>query len=140
MGTIRNYPTPEGAVLQKDFQIRVRAAGQAEWQEVSCYQVKVDMHEVRCASMAYFDFSQEAEVEITCPALFFIYQVDVRPLSAGIKAEYDSKKIRLHLDRPVKLSIEVNRERFHNLHLIAGRIREDRPEPESGNTISFREI
>ena len=135
MGTIRNYPTPEGAVLQKDFQIRVRAAGQAEWQEVSCYQVKVDMHEVGCASMAYFDFSQEAEVEITCPALFFIYQVDVRPLSAGIKAEYDSKKIRLHLDRPVKLSIEVNRERFHNLHLIAGRIREDRPEPESGNTI-----
>ena len=86
MGTIRNYPTPEGAVLQKDFQIRVRAAGQVEWQEVSCYQVKVDMHEVRCASMAYFDFSQEAEVEITCPALFFIYQVDVRPLSAGIKA------------------------------------------------------
>lgn len=70
MGTIRNYPTPEGAVLQKDFQIRVRAAGQAEWQAVSCYQVKVDMHEVRCASMAYFDFSQEAEVEITCPALF----------------------------------------------------------------------
>ena len=51
MGTIRNYPTPEGAVLQKDFQIRVRAAGQAEWQAVSCYQVKVDMHEVRCASI-----------------------------------------------------------------------------------------
>ena len=24
MGTIRNYPTPEGTVLQKDFQIRVR--------------------------------------------------------------------------------------------------------------------
>lgn len=59
MGTIRNYPTPEGAVLQKDFQIRVRAAGQAEWQEVSCYQVKVDMHEVRCASMAYFDFPRK---------------------------------------------------------------------------------
>ena len=77
MGTIRNYPTPEGTVLQKDFQIRVRAAGQVEWQEVSCYQVKVDMHEVRCASMAYFDFSQEAEVEITCPALFFIYQVEL---------------------------------------------------------------
>ena len=69
------------------------------------------------------------------PGAVFIYQVDVRPLIGRDKAEYDSKKIRLHLDRPVKLSIEVNRERFHNLHLIAGRIREDRPEPESGNTI-----
>lgn len=135
MGTIINYPTAEGAVLQKDFRVRVRAAGQEEWQEVSCYQVKVDMHEVRAASMAYFDFSGEVDVEITCPKLFYIYQVDVRPLSAGITAAYDTKKILLHLDRPVKLSVEVNRERFHNLHLIAGRIREDKPEHDSNNTV-----
>lgn len=79
----------KGAVLQHDFIVRVRACGQEEWQEVSCYQVKVDMHEKHTASMAYFDFSGEAEIEIACPSLFFIYQVDVRPLSAGIKAEHD---------------------------------------------------
>ena len=90
MSTIVSYAAPRGAVLQHDFAVRIRACGQDEWQELSCYQVKVDMHEKRMASMAYFDFSGEVDVEITCPALFFIYRVDIRPLSAGIKAEHDS--------------------------------------------------
>lgn len=135
MSTVINYTAPKGAVLQHDFVVRVRACGQKEWQELSCYQIKVDMHEKRTASMAYFDFSGEVDVEIICPALLFIYQVDVRPLSAGIIAEYDSKTIRLKLNRPLKLSIEVNKERFHNLHLFAGAIQEEIPDPKSDMTL-----
>lgn len=134
MSTIVSYAAPRGAVLQHDFAVRIRACGQDEWQELSCYQVKVDMHEKRMASMAYFDFSGEVDVEITCPALFFIYRVDIRPLSAGIKAEHDSKTIRFRLNRPLKLSIEVNKERFHNLHLFAGAISKEVPDPESEMT------
>lgn len=129
-----NYPVPEGAVLQHDFSVKVRSVGQEEWQEIACYQVKVDMHEMRCASMACFDFSGEIEVEIICPELFFIYQVDVRPLSAGVQADYDAKVIRIRLSRPVKLSIEVNKERFHNLHLFAGKIPEQEPDQEKDET------
>lgn len=135
MGKILNYPVPKGAVLQHDFLVKIRAGGREEWQEVACYQVKVDMHEVRSSSMAYFDMSGEVEVEITCPSLFYIYQVEVRPLSAGVTAEYDSKVIRLKLDHPQKLSIEVNKERFHNLHLFAGEISEQVPDPEDESTI-----
>ena len=54
MGTIRNYPTPEGAVLQKDFQIRVKAAGQAEWQEVSWEKSKYAMDAQRTSCISTF--------------------------------------------------------------------------------------
>lgn len=135
MEEILNYPAPDGAALQHDFIVRVRSRGGADWQEVACYQAKVDMHEVRCASMAHFDFSGTVEVEITCPQLYYIYRVDVRPLSLGIQAVYDSKTIRLTLDRPVKLSVEVNKERFHNLHLFAGAIPAQTPDPQGENTL-----
>lgn len=134
-GNVITYPAPDAARLQHDFVVKVRGRGQTDWQEAACYQVKVDMHEVRCASMAYFDFAGEIEVEITCPSLFYIYQVDVRPLSTGIRAQYDSKTIRLKLDHPVKLSIEVNKERFHNLHLFAGEIAANVPDPAAETTV-----
>lgn len=135
MASIVNYPVPKGAVLQHDFIIKIRPEGKETWEEVACYQVKVDMHEVRDASMAYFDFSGTVEVEITCPGVYYIYQVDVRPLSAGVQAEFTPKVIRLKLDRPRKLSIEVNRERFHNLHLFAGAVPEDAPDPEGADVM-----
>lgn len=135
MSRIVNYPAPKGACLQHDFQIRIREQEGKEWKNVDCYQVKVDMHEVRTASMAYFYFTGEVELEITCPEIFYIYQVKVRPLNAGVKADYDSKTIRIKLDRPQKLSIEVNEDRFHNLHLFAGEIEEQEPDPFNDNTL-----
>lgn len=136
MSAIINYPIPKGAVLQQDFCVKLRAEGDREWQETACYQVKVDMHEVRKASMVYFDFSGTVDVEITCPALYHIYQVDIRPLSAGIKAEFTPKVIRFRLDHPQKLSVEVNGERFHNLHLFAGAIPANVPDP-NGDEVLF---
>ncbi len=135
MGVIVCNAAPQGIALQQDYNVRVRACGQEQWHVLDCYQVWVDMHEKRAASMACFDFSDRVEVEITCPKLFFIYQVDVRPLSAGIKAEYDAKTIRFTLDRPQKLSVEVNKERFHNLHLFARALQEDIPDPDHEMTL-----
>ena len=45
------YPVPEGAARQRDYTVRVRPLGEEQWQDVGCYQVKVDMHDVRLASM-----------------------------------------------------------------------------------------
>ena len=135
MGKLLNYPVPKGAVLQKDFVVRARSAGEKEWQDISCYQVKVDMHEVSEASMAYFDFTGEAEVEITYPGVFFIYRADVRPLSAKVEYSFDSKTVRLKLKHPVKLSIEINKGRHHNLHLFAGEIMEQEPDISGENIL-----
>lgn len=135
MNKVINYPIPEGAVLQNDFHVKVRAVGTEEWQDIGCYQVKVDMREVRRASMAYFDFTGEVEVEITRLGWYSIYQVDVRPKSVQAQVWFDTKVIRITLDKPAKLSIEVNKDRFHNLHLFAGAVLETQPEPENENTL-----
>ena len=49
------YPGPRGAE-NYDFTVRARPAG-GEWEQLFVYDVKVDMHQVRHASMAMFDCS-----------------------------------------------------------------------------------
>ncbi|WP_433939646.1 glycosyl hydrolase family 28 protein [Paenibacillus lautus] len=123
------YPAPEGAALNDDFTVRVRS-GEGEYQDLCTYLVRVDMHDVREASMATFDFAGDVEVEITYRREA-LHQVDIRPLASRIEFNYDSDKIRLRLDRPCHVSIEANGDRFHNLHLFANAPEEDAPDPES---------
>lgn len=56
MNRVVSYKVHKEAVLQKDFKVKVRALGEENWTELSTYRVKVDMHDVQNASMAYFDF------------------------------------------------------------------------------------
>lgn len=128
------HPVPAGAVLQEDYCLRVRPVGAEQWQELKAYRVKVDMHDVRLASMACFDFEGNVEVEITVPRFYTFYQVDIRPLSLGIQPVIEPKRVTFILDRPVNLSVELNKDRFHNLHLFAGAI-EEGPDKESGNVL-----
>lgn len=121
---LRIYPVPRGAVLQEDYCLRVRSVGTDDWQELKAYRVKVDMHDVRQASMAYFDFTGRVEVEITFPKFYTVYRADIRPLSLGIRAQTEAKRVRFVLERPANLSVEINKDRFHNLHLFAGAMEE----------------
>lgn len=118
------YPVPDGAAVQEDYILKVRPAGEEKWQQVGIYQVKVDMHDVRYSSMAYFDFCGKVEVEITFPRFYTVYRADIRPLSLGIKPAVEPKRITFELDRPVNLAVEINKERFHNLHLFVGSLEE----------------
>ncbi len=132
---IKVYQAPEGAVLTKDYFVRIRPLGEETWTPVPTYQVKVDMHDVRRASMAYFDFQGSVEVEVEKPGFYEIYRVDLRPLSLGITVTCEKKKVRFILHEAANLSVEINKDRFHNLHLFAGRI-EDAPGKENRMTIS----
>jgi hypothetical protein len=93
------------------------------------------MHNVQKASMAYFDLQGQVEVKIQYEKMH-IYQVDLRPLSQKIPVEFTEKEINFILDHPVKLSIEINGDRFHNLHLFAGRIQSEIPDINS-DMVSF---
>lgn len=130
---LRIYPVPRGAVLQEDYCLRVRSVGTDDWQELKAYRVKVDMHDVRQASMAYFDFTGRVEVEITFPKFYTVYRADIRPLSLGIRAQTEAKRVRFVLERPANLSVEINKDRFHNLHLFAGAMEE--PPDKSGENV-----
>ena len=121
---LRIYEIPDGVDIKRDFSVFVRLEGTEEWRESRCYEVKVDMHEVRRASMTYFDFEGKVNVKIRFNNYMDIYQVDIRPKSRKIIPVFTEREIYFSLEHPENLSIEVNRDRFHNLHLFAGEIQE----------------
>lgn len=124
------YPAPQDTELIRDFTLQVREPGK-EWQPVVTYPVKVDevrgtKHHVEKASMAYFDFSGEVEVSVTFNR-GAIQTGRIRPLSYGITPAIDGNTMTFKLDRPRNLSVEVNGDIFHNLHLFANPIDENKP-------------
>ena len=126
------YPAPQGVSQNDDFSVRVRIPGQ-KWQEVSTYSIKVDhvlgtVHSPEDASMGYFDFAEEVEVSVTFNK-GEVNSARVRPLSKRIIPMIDGKTIFFKLDKPANLSVEVNGDIFHNLHLFANPIETFKPTP-----------
>jgi len=134
------YAAPQGALLNKDFSVKVRQPGN-EWQVVPNHLIKVDevretKHHVEEASMAYFDFSGEVEVSVTFnngP----ISKARIRPLSYGIEPVVKGNTLTFKLDQPRNLSVEVNDDIFHNLHLFANPIIKNIPDRNDQDVIFF---
>ncbi|MFD2034767.1 glycosyl hydrolase family 28 protein [Belliella marina] len=118
-----------------DFTVQVRNPG-GRWESLYEYNVKVDMDTESNASMVYFDFSGTVELKIR-KNNGNVGKVAVRPLSYGITPEVNENMIYLTLDRPRNISIEVDGDRLHNLHLFAQPIEESRPDPNDPNVIYF---
>jgi hypothetical protein len=135
-----SYPAPEGAAQNSDFSVSVRLAGQ-KWQDLPEYLIKVDEvrgtnHAIESASMSYFDFSGEVEVSVTYNK-GDVNSARIRPLSYGINPEIKGKTITFKLTKARNLSVEVNGDIFHNLHLFANPVDEFIPEKKDTNLIYF---
>ncbi|MDR1783390.1 MAG: endo-polygalacturonase [Dysgonamonadaceae bacterium] len=120
---LATYPAPQGATLNSDFSVKVRIPGK-EWQETPTYLINVDevrdtKHNVENASLAYFDFSSEVEVAITFNR-GTVNSAQIRPLSYKITPKIDGNTLIFSLKEPRNLSVEINGDIFHNLHLFAG--------------------
>lgn len=126
------YSAPDELPRSKDFKVSVKTA-QGEWHELVTYVVRVDMHNVREASMATFDFEGGVQVKIESAAV--IEQAVIRPLACQLPYEVAGNLLLFSLDRPMKLSIEINGERFHNLHLFANSLETDAPDPQESNVL-----
>lgn len=132
-GVLNTYPAPKGVDENADFTVRVRLQGD-EWKELFAYKVNVDMHNVREASMVHFDFSGTVEVEVTKNE-GTVNSVMIRPISYGITYRQHGNTITFILDRPRKISVEVNGDRFHNLHIFADMLEGQVPDPEAANVL-----
>jgi hypothetical protein len=135
---LETYGAPQGAPLNDDFEVRVRQ-GAGQWMSLPTYLVLVDEvkdtdHHTERSSMSCFDFSGEVEVSVTFRR-GTIETGRVRPLSYGITPRIDGRTMTFKLDRPRNLSVEVNGDIFHNLHLFANPIEESRPDPSAPDVI-----
>jgi hypothetical protein len=134
------YPAPANAVLNTDFTVKVRQNGKA-WRSLSVYMVWVDKvskstHNQEKASMCYFDFSGEVEVAVTFNK-GAVKQARVRPLSYNIPHLVNGKTVLFKLNKPANLSVEVNGDIFHNLHLFANPVDDFKPDLRDTNLLYF---
>lgn len=102
-----------------DFRIEVSMDGRT-WEAVPGFDVIVDRHNPRHASFAAFDFSGEVQVRLR-PRVSEIQNCVIRPLARGIVPQMTNGWVTFTLDAPAKLSVEINGNRSHNLHLFASR-------------------
>jgi hypothetical protein len=130
------YSVPEGIPHNDDFAVKMRASG-GEWQELFEYSVPVDMHDVRHASMAYFDFAGTVEVSVTSNR-GAIETARIRPLSCGITPVVKGSTLTFVLSKPCNLSVEVNGDRFHNLHVFTNPLETNVPDPGDPNVIYLK--
>ncbi|MFS0724169.1 glycosyl hydrolase family 28 protein [Paenibacillus sp. 1P07SE] len=136
MSYYKIWEAPEGAVQRDDFKVSVRNPGGA-WEPLFVYEAKVDMHNVRAASMCYFDMEGVVEVRVESRK-DMVRDVIIRPLSKHIPFKVEGAAITFCLHEPCKLSIEVNGERFSNLHLFANGLEENPPLPDDSNVLFLK--
>ncbi|MBN2164764.1 MAG: hypothetical protein JW717_00640 [Marinilabiliaceae bacterium] len=118
-----------------DFTVKVRVPG-GEWQDLYEYNVQVDLDKVQDASMVYFDFSGKVDVWVK-KNNGFVNTIDIRPRSFDIIPEINSNIITFSLEQPANISLEVNGDKLHNMHLFANPIRNDKPDPNDPDVIYF---
>ncbi|MGO4514242.1 glycosyl hydrolase family 28 protein [Terriglobus sp. 2YAB30_2] len=108
---------PAGMPQNKNYVIHVEAS-KKPWRQVDCYEPEVDMRSPARAAMAAFEFA--GKVRVSIDVAYEVHIVRVRPASLGIKPSVWRRRIEFELDRPANLSIELNGDTHHNLHLFAG--------------------
>ena len=134
------WAAPQGAALNEDFTVKVRQQG-GKWITLSTYLVKVDevretKHHVENASMVTFDFMGTVEVSVTYNR-GKVNEARVRPLSYDIPFQIQKNTVLFSLDKPRNLSVEVNGNIFHNLHLFSNQPETDIPDKNDSKVIYY---
>jgi hypothetical protein len=114
------YPVPQEIYYARhndDFTVQVRTEGE-EWQDLYEYRVMVDGDNPQPASMVQFDFSGVVELRVKMNN-GTVNDVKMRPSAKGIQPKMEGNIVCFTLDRPAKLSLEINGDRLHNLHIFA---------------------
>jgi hypothetical protein len=126
------YDSPKNLVSGSDYNVQV------DDKELFLYKTKVSYppyRKVKTVPLGYFDFEGSVIVKIKSPVK--IHSVDIRPKSLGINASFDDYSITFELNRPSKVSIEINNSIDNVLHLFAGPIEENIPNLKDPNLIYF---
>lgn len=135
------HPVPQQILYsmhKDDFTVQIRLSGEKDWLDLYEYKVPVDMDTKSEASMVQFDF--EGKVDL-CVRVNngLIHSVKIRPLNKNIKHTVENNFIYFSLDKPAKLSVEVNGDRLHNLHVFANSLETEIPKPDDPDVIYFGE-
>jgi hypothetical protein len=143
---VRIFPAPEGEPRSSDFSVSVEGADvpvylarvapaddQRRWKAMDDAAHSGDYADH--ASFAAFDIDGPVIINITCPNA--VRAARVFPTSYHIEPKIDGKHVTLTLAQPRNLTIEVNDDWIHSLHLFANPMETDAPRQDEPNVIYF---
>ncbi|MDD4823016.1 MAG: glycosyl hydrolase family 28 protein [Bacteroidales bacterium] len=129
------FPATDSIPHNDDFSVKVRVPG-GQWQDLYEYEVQVDMHKVQKSSIVTFDFKGTVEVSVTCNKTT-VKDARIRPLSYQMEPLVNGNTINFTLSKPCNLSLEVNGDIFHNLHIFTNLPETDKPSAKDTSIIYF---
>ncbi|PWT95986.1 MAG: hypothetical protein C5B52_16720 [Bacteroidetes bacterium] len=121
---IRIYPAPEGIIPSQSYRVQVNG------ESAFVYNSPIPA--------AFCSFDMNGPVDIIIQADRDIKWVDIRPLSAKIKATFNDSTIKIHLDKPVHLSIELNGNIKNPLFIFANPFESNIPSSIDKNVYFFK--
>ena len=145
-GTVTIWPAPEGEELSRAFTVAV------EGQETPVYVARVapENPELRWKAMddnansadyyenaAFTTFGMDGAVEVvvTCPEP--VDSARVLPTSLGIAPRVEGRCVHVTMAEPQSLTLEVNGDWVHSLHILANPPEPDPPRQDDPNVIYF---
>lgn len=111
------------------FTVKVKELPNADWQELFVNNTFVNnitttrpylLIKSKNSSFVNFEFQGEILLEITSPQT--INSVIIRPISKNISKTISGNKLTIKLTKPEKLSVEINGNRYDNLHIFANEL------------------
>jgi hypothetical protein len=117
------YPVPAGLKPSAEYKVSVNG------RDAFVYQSPIPA--------AYCSFDIEKPSEIVIKVNRDVKWVDIRPLSAGIKPVFKDSTIRIQLNKPQKLSVEINGSIKMPLFLFANSYESNKPSKKDPNVLFF---
>jgi len=136
---LKVHPVPNHILYSlhnDDFTVQVRLQGK-EWTDLFEYKVIVDADKPQEASMVQFDFEGVVDMRVKVNN-GIVNDVKIRPTNKNIEYAKDGNLIYFTIDRPAKLSLEVNGDRLHNLHIFANELETEIPDANAPDVMYFK--
>ncbi|MDD4227294.1 MAG: glycosyl hydrolase family 28 protein [Mariniphaga sp.] len=104
------------------------------------YKLEVDgrnvfVYNTRSAAFAYFSFDGKVDVKVTFASQ--IYDFDIRPKSKNIEGEQYRNQIQFALDKPLNLSVEINKNLKRPLFIFANPLETNVPDKKNNDVLFF---
>jgi len=144
--TVVSYPIPQGEPVSEMFSVGVEGVN------VPVYIAKVAPLEKKLrykamddkvnsalyfdkASFSYFDISGMAIVKVKSAQK--IDHVKILPASANVHAKIRGDELTFSIRPGQNLTVEINDDIIHSLHIFANHIEKDKPDPKDPNVVWF---
>ena len=133
------FPAPAGASLNgRDFKVELGVG--EKWLTPSVYKMKVSYgnkihgYNLFYSSCIMADISGEVKVRVTSLSRNIEF-CKIRPVSDNVKFDFNRNTVTFTVDRPLKLSLEINGDIYRNLHLFFNAPEENIPDKNDPNVI-----